>query len=204
MAISRTRRVICSILSVLILGVLLATHVVVRAINFLNCLHENIVACTTLIESFTETKENLAYDYTNRGAAYFSKNDYQKTVADVTKAIDLNPNIPEAFYQRGAAYNKMQKYNEAVSDYNTAIHLKPDYPEAFNNRGVILVAPFQQYSMAIADFSTAIRLKPDFAEAYFNRGDTKHKVGDMKGGDKDIATAKKLGFEDKQCSRPGL
>lgn len=198
MTISRTRKLVYAILSLLTLGILLAAHVVVRAINFLNCRDGNTAACTALIESSTETKENLAYDYTNRGAAYLSKHDYQKAVTDLSTAISLNPNIPEAFYHRGAAYNEVQKYKEAVLDYNAAIHLKRDYAEAFNNRGLIFFTPFKKYEEALADLTIAIQLKPDFATAYFNRGSIRHKIGDMKGGDYDIATAKKLGFEDKQ------
>jgi tetratricopeptide (TPR) repeat protein len=199
MAVSRTRKATYSILSVVTLGVILGTHVIVRAINLLNCRdNENIIACTTLIESLTETKENRAYDYTDRGIAYFSKNDYQKAIDDLTTAIGLNPRIPEAFFHRGTAYNKMHKYRKAVSDFSAAIHLKRDYAEAFNNRGIIFFAPFKQYEEALGDFTIAIQLKPDFAMAFYNRGFVRHKMGDIKGGDNDIATAKKLGLEDKQ------
>ena len=53
---------------------------------------------------------------TTRGLACYEKGDYDKAVADYTKAIELNPQDAEAYNNRGAAFFQKKDYEKAWSD----------------------------------------------------------------------------------------
>ncbi len=55
---------------------------------------------------------------------------HDKGLADRTKAIELNPKIPEAWFARGSAYYLLGDYGKAKSDIAEALKLRPDYQEA--------------------------------------------------------------------------
>src|SRR5688572_3736256 len=56
---------------------------------------EGIAACGRQIEA--KTRE-LAVSYHNRGLFWFGKKDFDKAIADYTKAIEIDPNYGLAFY----------------------------------------------------------------------------------------------------------
>ena len=63
--------------------------------------------------------------------------------------------------------------------------------QAFSNRA-FAYAHLGRYQRAIHDYDESIRLKPDDARAFYNRGKAKRRIGDMAGGNADIARAVKL------------
>lgn len=56
----------------------------------------SIEACTTLIESGTETVVNLSIAHSNRGITYSDKGDFDRAMADYERALQLNPNLSTA------------------------------------------------------------------------------------------------------------
>ena len=63
--------------------------------------------------------------YYNRGLAYWKKGDFDRTIVDFTKAIELNPNFAEAYYNRGVwLTGKKGDSERAIEDFTKAIELK--------------------------------------------------------------------------------
>ena len=72
----------------------------------------------------------------NRGFAFVLLERYGKAVADLTKAIEFNPQCPEVYNNRGFAFNSLGKFEEAVADFTKAIQLDPQHSAAsYSNRG---------------------------------------------------------------------
>lgn len=113
--------------------------------------------------------------YLKRGEDYSSVHDYDRAIADYTKAIELKPDYAEAYNDRGFAYYLRAKpdYDHAIADYTRAIELRPNYPKAYNNRGVAYMAGGYGAAKSVPDFDRAIELKPDFRYAYINRANAR-------------------------------
>jgi WD40 repeat protein/Flp pilus assembly protein TadD len=109
----------------------------------------------------------LAAGGSMRGLVYLWR--VPKTVADYSRAIDLNPKDATAWYGRGFAYDKLAQWDKAVADYSRAIELAPKYKDAWYNRG-IAYRRLGHWDKALDDFSRAIDLDPKFALAWGNRG----------------------------------
>lgn len=80
---------------------------------------------------------NNADDYYKNGLEKYEMKDFNGALSDFTIALEIKPDIPEAYYSRGLLYGKdLHKYKKAIKDFTKAIKLNPDYAEAFYNRGV--------------------------------------------------------------------
>ena len=60
----------------------------------------------------------------------------EKTIADYTRAIELNPDDTSAYNDRGIAYADSGDLYHAILDFSKVIELDPDYAMAYNNRGI--------------------------------------------------------------------
>jgi tetratricopeptide (TPR) repeat protein len=56
--------------------------------------------------------------------------EHDKGLADRSKAIELDPQLPEAWFARGSAYYLLGDYAKAQSDIAQALRLRPEYKEA--------------------------------------------------------------------------
>ena len=102
----------------------------------------SIAACTEDIASGQETEPSgLAIAYYDRGLAYNAKHDYTDSIADFSKAIELNPNDAEYYDERGVAYQYSNRNSEAIADYRAALNINADDDMALNNLEVLGVAP---------------------------------------------------------------
>lgn len=56
----------------------------------------SLKGCTALIQSFEETRNNLAIAHSNRGITYSDKGDFDRAIADYERALRLNPELAPA------------------------------------------------------------------------------------------------------------
>jgi Tfp pilus assembly protein PilF len=63
--------------------------------------------------------------YLNRTVTQFQKGDTEAALADVTKAIALNPNFADAFALRATIRNRKGDREGTLADYNKVIELVP-------------------------------------------------------------------------------
>ena len=84
----------------------------------------------------------------------------QSALASHDKAIQLNPNNPQAHNNRGSALQSLHQYQAALESYDRAIQLDPAYAEAHANRANALMA-LKQYEPALESFNRVLELQPD-------------------------------------------
>ena len=76
-----------------------------------------------LIDRLTEAirlAPSNAYLYYDRGNAYVQCLDFQRAIDDYTRAIDLDANMPEAWYNRGLTRINSKQQAEGISDLSKA------------------------------------------------------------------------------------
>ncbi|MEQ1492835.1 MAG: tetratricopeptide repeat protein [Terricaulis sp.] len=122
-----------------------------------------IAACDAVVASGTETSENLARAFNNRGLAYAELNDLPRAIAAFDDAIRVNPMYSAAYSNRGGVFAMRGDYARAIADINEALRLDPANAQGFRNRA--LTYQFQgDYSRAAVDFDRATALDPQNAE----------------------------------------
>lgn len=61
---------------------------------------------------------------------------YLMVLQDLTKCVEMNPEMSYAHYNRGNVFVRLADYSAAVHAYDEAVKLDAKFPDAFFNRGV--------------------------------------------------------------------
>ncbi|NUV71507.1 tetratricopeptide repeat protein [Streptomyces sp. CAI-121] len=94
-------------------------------------------------------------------------------LADLDRAIELDPTDGDALVQRGEVYLLDDRYEEALADFNRAIELDATDGDALAHRGEVYRLDDREEE-ALADFNRAIEIAPEDAWALASRGQTYH------------------------------
>ena len=87
-----------------------------------------IRGCSAVVDSRHAMRQTLTIAYHRRGVAYARQKDYDRAIADYTKAIELEPRNPSAYNDRGIAYTSKGDYERAIVDVTRAVELAAEPP----------------------------------------------------------------------------
>ena len=140
------------------------------------------------LEEALQADSRNFWAYMARGVIWMQMENYQRAIADATRAIDLNPSNPDnwsPYNMRGMAHLLLKQYEAAAQDWDKARQF--NLPREFlhlnlYSRGDALRLA-GDLPGAIAECTKSIQLLPT-AEAYDNRG-----MAYSQKGDKDLALA---------------
>ena len=98
---------------------------------------QNITASDTAIFDFGEDDSQIVNTVKNvaKMRTIQAAKDYLQAIKDFDKAIQINPDLSEAYNNRGGAYYQLEHYNRAVEDFSNATKLNPDDISVYYNRG---------------------------------------------------------------------
>jgi len=102
-----------------------------------------------------------------RGRAFYHLKDFQSASKDLSKAIDINPELFSAFYFRAKVKEELKDNYGAITDYTKALN-DPKFVDAYYSRGKLRLA-LKEFNAASKDFSKAILLKNNEAVYYYLR-----------------------------------
>jgi tetratricopeptide (TPR) repeat protein len=94
----------------------------------------------------------------------------RKKIEYFTKALELNPNLADAYEKRGLLYYFQGKYDKVIEDYNKYLDFEPAKAEAYWMLGMGYLKS-ENYEPAIDNFSNAIHLKPKNLKSYAYRAE---------------------------------
>jgi tetratricopeptide (TPR) repeat protein len=127
-----------------------------------------------------------------RGTAFSHRGENGRALADFNEAIRLEPNNAGAFNNRGLVWNAQGESERAIADFSESIRLAPDKAAAaYYNRGRVWYR-LKDYARALADLGEAARLDPADADNLYWRGLARRANGDVAGGERDMAAARKI------------
>jgi tetratricopeptide (TPR) repeat protein len=107
----------------------------------------------------------------NRGVALYYRGAFDAARDAFLKAIDLQPDYPEALNNLGLVYSRMGSEPDAIEAFRKALTLDPKMGEAYNNLG-FLYHTSAQFDRAAQMFGLAIENAGDSSVAYTNLGNT--------------------------------
>ena len=82
-----------------------------------------------LKEQANQSITNRVARHLTRCLRYFYQEEYRDALAEIDKAIDLNPNIALAYARRGSIYYKLGDFQRATMNWNIALKLDPEFEE---------------------------------------------------------------------------
>jgi len=129
--------------------------------------------------------------YVGRAAARRNMGQYELSIEDCNKIIQLRPDEPRGHNCRGFGYMHLNQYQRAVGDFDEAIRLNPNFAIAYENRGNAY-SNLQQYERAIQDYSEVIRLRPRDGPAYARRATAYRTLKEYKKAAQDYTEAIRL------------
>ena len=130
----------------------------------------------------------------SRGITYKDTGEVDLAIQDYNKAIELNPEFPEAYNNLGVVYDEKGEHEKAVDYYSKAIELRSYYANAYNNRGMAY-RDKGDVVHAIFDFSFAILLKSDDASTYYYRGEALLRIERWKEARADLKESNNRGVD---------
>ena len=136
----------------------------------------SIPACTRLIDDPAAKAPTRAYALYERALAYEAERNLDALLADLNKAIEINPVFVDAWYTRGRIYQGMGEYDRSIADLTEAIRLDAELYVGYNRRGLSHFYK-DEADLALKDFDEAVRLRPDLEEAFFNRARVQGRAG---------------------------
>ncbi|MFC3563249.1 tetratricopeptide repeat protein [Pedobacter jamesrossensis] len=126
--------------------------------------------------------------YLNISRIYAQKNEFQKALNYLDKAILANPKDDLLLTSRAQIKEAIGDTFGALSDYNKAISIAPKNADNYIQRGIYNLSN-KYNSLALVDLNEAISLRPNSYDAYFYRSRIKFENNDLQDALKDIDKA---------------
>ena len=138
-----------------------------------------IVSCSQFIaRGKRENKSNQIAAYISRASGYRANGDYDRALADLDKALRLDPKSAPALLERASIYDVKSEFDRAIADYDTVLKLDKDSlavrsgrARAYRGKG--------EFDKALANFNEAVRLDPNLASTHVDRGAIYQAQGDF-------------------------
>lgn len=129
------------------------TEIVVPVINKISTTHQN--------------KNNLkiATTYLKQAQLYIEEEQWQQAIVASKNALNIVPDLAEAYKIWGNGLQKLNQNAEAIGCYAKALEIQPNMHEIYANLGT-LYARKKAWSEAIEYFEECIALNPRYAGAY--------------------------------------
>ena len=107
--------------------------------------------------------------FRRRGMAFASMREWDRAVADLTRACDLAPHDEQNHYQRGIIYLEDGQFKSALQDFNAALTLQPDDIQAHMVRAQLLQShPDADTADAVSDAKSDLDVVSRLATADAN------------------------------------
>jgi tetratricopeptide (TPR) repeat protein len=132
-------------------------------------------ALSKVIDSNDAAPEQKAEAYALRGA---QQKDDERKLADINKAIELQPKKPEYLRLRAQHFYEKEKHNEALVDADNALKMEPEHAATNELRGMILLG-LDKFDDALKAFDKATELVPKNPLPYAHRGELFRQKGDL-------------------------
>ena len=121
-----------------------------------------------VFDSVVRKEPRNAEAYARRGFARLALGDMTGGLADVNRALEIDPDYALAHNYKGVLFAMNGIEDQAILEFTRAVELAPGLTDAYANRGRIYLQMSDGES-ALADLDTALSLEPESAELLLTR-----------------------------------
>jgi serine/threonine protein kinase/tetratricopeptide (TPR) repeat protein len=119
---------------------------------------------------------NQSASHSCLGMVYNGTGQYQESVSQYERAVELEPTDDNAIRGLASAYERLGRFQDAEKTYQAAIRARPQYWRSYNALGALYVNQ-ARYAEATKLFAQVIALAPDSFRGYSNLGATYIQLG---------------------------
>jgi len=127
------------------------------------------------------------------GTAYYRLGRNEEAKTSYSRAIELDPQLAEAYYSRSVIFTDEGDFDRAIRDATDAISIDPTNARALNNRGLAYIK-MGYFDRALEDLNNALKLNDRLAIAYFNHGVVNNALGEFNQANDDFQITYLLGY----------
>ena len=131
--------------------------------------HQWADAAVSTCQKATRLGPTLAEAHYCLGRALSTQGEYEKSVEQYRRALDLDPGSDDVYGGLAAAYEKLGRLEEAEDLYKQAVAARPAYWATHNWLGLFYMS-HARYDEAAAMFSQVTSLAPDSFIGFYNLG----------------------------------
>jgi tetratricopeptide (TPR) repeat protein len=124
-------------------------------------------------------------NFNKKGIEFAKKGKIKKAFDFFNKAIETNPEFPNAYSNRGNIYRMRKNYDLAIKDYSKSIELNPENLSVIYSRANTYLDK-EDFKNAIKDYSVIINQNPSFKDIYFDRAYANIRIENYNNAKKDL------------------
>lgn len=129
----------------------------------------------------------------------WEEKDYEDAIADINKALELNPGNASFYIYKGKIYGLKEDYAKAIEYLKKAIKAEPDFATAYAELGLVYAKQGNEQEFT-KNLEKALRLKPDSGKLYKVRGNGYFALKKQDKGIRDYETAIGLSLDPEASS----
>ena len=115
--------------------------------------------------------------FANLGFLLSMKDDQENAVIALKRAIELDPNNPEAYNLLGVLYRKSGRFQEALEVYQRGLAVAPKHKNLLRNSGILLDVYLDMPKQALEHYTRYRELEPDDKEVEIWSAGVARRVG---------------------------
>jgi len=104
------------------------------------------------------------------GVIYYHLNDTQMALERLSRAVELDGALAEAYAWRARIFRASGEHTKALENYNMAVYLDPGNDRFHRNRALFFYTALGDFAQALADYNRAIEIDPLNYENFQQRG----------------------------------
>ena len=109
------------------------------------------------------------YEHLKKGNDYSEKEKWNEAIIEYSKAIELAPDLAEAYNNRATAYTEKGEYDKAIADCTKVIEMDPQSIIPYYNRSIAYLYK-GEYEKTIADCTKILDSGLNSPWVYYHRG----------------------------------
>ncbi|KAH6840747.1 hypothetical protein B0I37DRAFT_399808 [Chaetomium sp. MPI-CAGE-AT-0009] len=122
--------------------------------------------------------EHEAYAYNLRGTFRCLKGKHEDALADLSKSIELDPEMTQSYIKRASMNLELGSPEKAEEDFAAALAKNAEDPDIYYHRAQLHFIK-GEFSEAQKDYQKSIDLDPDFIFSHIQLGVTQYKTGSI-------------------------